>query len=528
MPPKTRPGLARLNMDALQLRAASRCLQDALAGSKLSGLWALPAGLVLDIGGRFLRLQIQKAPLGIWLESDAMPADSHPFAGLARSQLQGMFLTGIEAPFNDRILRLVFERRHLTGRTERRALIAEWLGSRGNLILCDEADQMRFAWRWDDLLAMDARVLPQQDYRPPARFSEDALWYLAPRHRQHVRPDDEQQVRMDAKAAQRCCAPWHYLEREGQQILYPILLPSWEHKGNADFTRAWASLVEEEAGTGLETAQLDSLRQRLANALKRERETLIRVRADLARLSDPDLYRRWGQALYTLPDGIPNAAQIEALDYHAEPPEPMQIPVQAGRGLHEQAEHYFQMARRAERGAAQAQARLETLQARVQALDGLNDALTKGQAGPETLAAELDALYPAAAGKAARNRSRQAETAAEPLRLQVQGYEVLVGRSAQQNDLLTFKLARPWDVWLHVQDLAGAHVVIRMPKQEKRPPDGVLAQAAALAVRYSPRAGQAAEVDWTQARFVTRKPGGGPGQVLYRQFKTWHIKLDRD
>ena len=41
------------------------------------------------------------------------------------------------------------------------------------------------------------------------------------------------------------------------------------------------------------------------------------------------------------------------------------------------------------------------------------------------------------------------------------GWEILVGKNNKQNDLLTMKMARGKDIWLHVKGGAGSHVIIR-------------------------------------------------------------------
>ncbi|WP_155989816.1 NFACT RNA binding domain-containing protein [Thermithiobacillus tepidarius DSM 3134] len=517
----------RFNMDALQLQCAAACLADALRGARLTEVRSAPGGIVLTFGTRDLLLQIARAPLGLWL-ADALPeAESPPFANLARQQLQGLHLQAIDAPHPDRVLCLRFERRHISGRRDQRTLVAEWLGQRSNLVLLEGDGRMRFAWRWDEVTAAEARILPQQPYRPPAGMGGERLWFIAPRLRPPLPPAAQDDLAATAEAARRQCRPWHRLRRDDHDLLYPIVLPGWDELGPADFLTGWPAFLRERTGAHAQAPLQTALRQRLRQLVHRESETLRKVRADVERLQDPARYRRWGQALYTLPDRIPQSDAVEALDYNAEPPAAIRVPVTPGLPLHQQAEGYFKQARKAERGLAQALERQRALEDRLAALQALSRELDSGEGTPASIAARLEALHPPAeTGKTKPRAARAGNGNAEPLRVSVDGYEILVGRSARQNETITFKLARPWDIWLHVQDHPGAHVLIRMPKQEKRPPDRVLAQAAALALRHSPRAGQAADVDWTQARFVTRKPGGGPGQVLYREFRTWRVDVD--
>jgi hypothetical protein len=62
---------------------------------------------------------------------------------------------------------------------------------------------------------------------------------------------------------------------------------------------------------------------------------------------------------------------------------------------------------------------------------------------------------------------------------------VLVGRTARDNDTLTFKLASQNDFWLHVAGATGSHVVVRNPEGLSRLPRDTLRFAASLAVGYS-------------------------------------------
>ena len=58
------------------------------------------------------------------------------------------------------------------------------------------------------------------------------------------------------------------------------------------------------------------------------------------------------------------------------------------------------------------------------------------------------------------------------------GAVVLVGRTARDNDILTFKLASQNDFWLHVAGETGSHVVVRNPEGWSRLPRHTLRFAA--------------------------------------------------
>jgi predicted ribosome quality control (RQC) complex YloA/Tae2 family protein len=102
----------------------------------------------------------------------------------------------------------------------------------------------------------------------------------------------------------------------------------------------------------------------------------------------------------------------------------------------------------------------------------------------------------------------------------VEGFEVLVGKSARDNDNLTFRVARPQDVWLHVAGgTPGSHVVIRSPDEALVPPE-VIQRAAELAAWYSD-ARHAARVDVhvCHARDVSKPRGAPAGLVELRRYR---------
>jgi predicted ribosome quality control (RQC) complex YloA/Tae2 family protein len=97
----------------------------------------------------------------------------------------------------------------------------------------------------------------------------------------------------------------------------------------------------------------------------------------------------------------------------------------------------------------------------------------------------------------------------------VEGFEVLIGRSASDNDALTFRVGKPYDHWLHVAGgTPGSHVIIRNP--ERLPvPKSVIERAASFAAWYSKaRTGGNVEVHHCNVSDV-RKPRGAPAGLVH-------------
>ncbi len=98
---------------------------------------------------------------------------------------------------------------------------------------------------------------------------------------------------------------------------------------------------------------------------------------------------------------------------------------------------------------------------------------------------------------------------------------VLVGRTATDNDVLTFKLGRPRDFWLHVAGQSGSHVVVLNPEGLERLPRDTQRFAAALAARYSKakRGGRVA-VHAATCSEVSKPRGLPAGKVALKRFKS--------
>jgi predicted ribosome quality control (RQC) complex YloA/Tae2 family protein len=102
------------------------------------------------------------------------------------------------------------------------------------------------------------------------------------------------------------------------------------------------------------------------------------------------------------------------------------------------------------------------------------------------------------------------------------GFEILVGRSARDNDRLTLKVARPNDLWLHAHGFAGSHVVVRHPEGTDDVPRHVVERAAELAAWHSKARGARGKITVHVCRAGdVSKPRGAPeGQVRLRRFDT--------
>lgn len=103
-----------------------------------------------------------------------------------------------------------------------------------------------------------------------------------------------------------------------------------------------------------------------------------------------------------------------------------------------------------------------------------------------------------------------------------EGYKILVGKNNRQNDYLTTKLASKNDLWFHVKNMPGSHVVVFCSGGPVS--DETLLKAASLAAFYSKAScSSQVPVDYTYIKYV-KKPGDAkPGMVIYQNNKTLFV-----
>jgi predicted ribosome quality control (RQC) complex YloA/Tae2 family protein len=107
------------------------------------------------------------------------------------------------------------------------------------------------------------------------------------------------------------------------------------------------------------------------------------------------------------------------------------------------------------------------------------------------------------------------------------GLDIWVGRNREENARLTFRVARPDDIWLHTKQAPGSHVILSTGKSV--PDHADLLDAAVLAVFFSQAsASSQVPVDYTRKKFVRKQPHAAPGQVLYQREKTLYITPEPD
>lgn len=472
-----------LNLPELRLVVAQldTCLQGAILRRAQEDANA-PGDLIFELRtpgqNHWLRISTQHQLARIHRITERPPAPEKPaaFTMLLRSQLVGAQLSKTELVGDDRIVRLHFRHRD----ESRLRLVAELIGKDANVFLLNEGDQI--------LGVASARTAAQRG------LHVHGPWSAPP-----PPPQRPQQLR----------AGWPDQSDD---------LDRW-------LEESYSSRAAHLAYEALER----SLRQSLKQALKRARRAKHAVEGDLEKADDAAELKHEADLLQSVRHQLARgAAEAHVADWLDEGRTRV-IALDPSRALQDQIGDRYKTYKRMQNAADRILARLEELETRVARLE-------EGWSEFETLqnAAELNALKTRLErqgllkAQRAQRKSRGDREPAKPYKVahSTDGFTILVGRSARDNDTLTIQVARGRDLWLHARDVAGSHVIIRRDKNQDVPFSTIL-EAANLAACYSKsRHDTNVEIGYTERKHVSKPKGLGPGQVHVAAMKTVLVTPD--
>jgi predicted ribosome quality control (RQC) complex YloA/Tae2 family protein len=267
--------------------------------------------------------------------------------------------------------------------------------------------------------------------------------------------------------------------------------------------------------------------ERLERSLRRRIGDLKKRRAALQRQLEgesADSLRDIGHLLLTRQREVPKGTEsvsLEGFDGSE-----MEVRLDPRLDAIQNAERFYERARRRERGARALPGRLKRTTDRVLRLEAAVETLRTS--GPS------DELWDLVGGdpeqrRIARGARRGADDEPLPYRRYRSsgGLEIRVGRSARANDALTFQHSSPDDVWLPAQQAGGAHVILRWDRRDQNPPPADLAEAAVLAaLRSEARHSGVVAVDWTRRKYVRKPRKAAPGVVAPERVSTLFVEPD--
>ncbi len=120
--------------------------------------------------------------------------------------------------------------------------------------------------------------------------------------------------------------------------------------------------------------------------------------------------------------------------------------------------------------------------------------------------------------------TKNKEVSFNPIKYNIDGYIVLVGRNNKENDFLTLKYANKNDLWFHTKDFHGSHTILKIDNNLPYPDSNILVSVAKIAAQHSKAKNSSnVPVDYCEVKFVKKPSGARPGMVIYTNNKTLNV-----
>ena len=580
-----------MSLDGLAMRALAHELHDNLADGRIDKIQQPDnQSIVLTIRARgqnkrlFLSAHPQSAHMGLTNETKS-PLPTPPlFCMVLRKYLENAKIISVTQPGYERIIHITAQGYDELGELSTKILIGEFMGKHSNIILLDPKSGLIL----DSIRRLDFKdnryrqVMPGLSYIAPPPQGKQALedityddflgWFyeneeqkvekvllnhLAGFGPQSVREllhraDIESDISAHYFGEYEYSVIWQQLLSFKETVLKNIWQPTLVKENDRPLAFApfvltqftdmpqisypdMSKLLEDFIGTKEQSVLLEQKRTELRHVLNREIERCRRKaqlqQETIAEEANAAVYKRYGELITANIYQIKQGPVATVIDYYDENQPTVQIEMDARFSAAQNAQNYFKRYNKAKAGAVKAREQLLLTNEELSYLESVITSVDNSEkmADLAEIRSELESAGYVKAHFNRKNKGTKNTPSRQIMKIEKDGYEVMIGKNNLQNDYLTLKIAKLTDTWLHVKDIPGSHVIIRPPKPGQTIPKSVMDLAANFAAYFSKgRNSSLVAVDYTLRKYVRKPNGAKPGMVIYDNQKTIYITPDEE
>jgi predicted ribosome quality control (RQC) complex YloA/Tae2 family protein len=310
--------------------------------------------------------------------------------------------------------------------------------------------------------------------------------------------------------------------RNGKEIIFPIDLQSM-----ADYPKRHYELIEDYLGeyekshSSLNGEQVE-LKKKVEKLIEKQKRKIKRVAAEMKETTKMDTYKLYGDLLmiyaYMKMD---HEQAVTIVNLLSEKQENITIPLNPAYSMTDNANRYYKRYTKMRNRIQMSNKLQEENERYLQYLYSLEYSLNNMQGKHELTDIKAEMLQMGLIKSSSRDKLRK-EFSQDLLTVHADGIDIWIGRNNRQNDFLTLKKAHPYDLWFHVKNMPGSHVILACHRVQ--PTDKQILMAAQLAAYYSKgREASKVEVDSTYCRHVKKPAHAVPGYVIFEKQTTYNV-----
>lgn len=510
--------------------------------------------LLISANPSYPRIQLTQVPF----KNPAVPSN---FTMTLRKYLEGARIDQINQIDNDRIIEMHFTTRDELGDDQHLRLIIEIMARHSNVSLVNQetgkiidtikhvgSDQNRVRlllpgalFRMPPKQERTNPYLPNQHYLDLVKDHPDdpqALAHALQQQYQGFGPDSARELAHELLAADNLPAAYEgFLARFDHPE--PVLIT--DPKGHQSFfafppadstgltLTSFTTLSALLDGFYAAKAEHDRTKELagqvlkvINNELKKDRRKVKKLNQELAAAASADDLRVRGELLTTYLSRVqPGMTTIDLPNFYDEN-RPLKIQLAPALSPSRNAQRYFTRYNKLKASVAYDREQLKLTEDEIAYLDSIVSQISlAAPADVQEIKLELEQQGYLRV-RHQKGKKRRKVQAAKPEEFHTSsGAVVLVGKNNMQNDRLSFKMANRDDLWFHVKDIPGSHVILR----GAHPSEEDILEAAQLAAYFSK--GQNASkvpVDYLPAKRLHKPSGAKPGFVTFRGQTTLTVK----
>ncbi|BAL51297.1 Rqc2 family fibronectin-binding protein [Lactococcus lactis] len=462
------------------------------------------------------------------------PQNPNNFVMILRKYLAGAFIEQIEQVGNDRQIIFHISTKDEIGDSLKIALITEIMGKHSNIILLEKTSQKIIESIKHIGFSQNQyrTILPGSTYiAPPLNTAIDPFKATDEEIFQALQTEQLQQklqgIGRDSKNALTGLSVKEFHEK--LLTVTPSIYPNdtFSSIKLADEFVSFDSLSEMLDTYYADKAERDRVKQvaasvikKIQNELKKNRDKLKKQERELLATDNAEIFRQKGELLNTFLNQVPNdKASVTLENYYTN--EPIEIALNPALSPVQNAQRYFHRYQKLKQAVKFLGEQIAKTKETIHYLESVESNLENADVA-EIADIREELIQTGYIKQKYRNKKQKM---LPPEKYQAEdGTIILVGKNNLQNEQVSFKLSRRGDLWFHVKDIPGSHVLIT---GNANPSDETITFAGELAAYFSKaRYSNLVQVDVLDVKKLHKPTGTAPGFVTYDREKTIRVTPD--
>jgi predicted ribosome quality control (RQC) complex YloA/Tae2 family protein len=272
-----------------------------------------------------------------------------------------------------------------------------------------------------------------------------------------------------------------------------------------------------------------NLRQQLDILIKKNLKKLENLHQDVKKSQKGEKYKLYGDLITANIFAIEKGEDsVLLMNYYDPEYAAIEIPLAVNRTAAQNAQNYYKKYNKSKTALQHLSNYITETEEKIYYLESLMNSLDQSTELSELDEIRHEFLHSEFYKKELTKEDKLKQKPSKPLHyLSSEGFHIFVGKNNYQNDLISTKLGKGEDCWLHVKDSPGSHVLI--VANGRFITEKTVLEAGTLAAFYSRAKGSSnVPVDYLEFKYLKKPSKAKPGMVIFTNQNTMYVTPTQD